>query len=264
MVIESIPKFVGMAYAIVATIMIVFLLRRGKFSRRKGYLFLIVSTLFGFLVFAPMLPYQFQVVVLGNTKQLGVPLPLAIVVLVAFIVLALLFGRAFCGYVCPIGAVQELIQHLPTKKIRIGNKTIPFLFRLAFLGAFLIAALLFSVGLLKYLGVRDFFHLDATSALFYVFISLLILSTFVYRPFCRFMCPYGVLLSLAAIRSRFKLQRNDECTECGECEVICPTNEAGRLDSKQDCYLCNRCRDACPTAAIHYVKRQGPPTSAAA
>ena len=117
MVIESIPKAVGMAYAIIATIIVVILMNRGKFSKRKGYILLVISTLFGFLIFAPMLPYQFQSIILGKTQQLGIPIALALVVLFAFVVLAFAFGRAFCGYVCPIGTIQELVYHLPVKKL---------------------------------------------------------------------------------------------------------------------------------------------------
>lgn len=256
MVIDSIPMVVGMAYAIIATLMIVVLLRRGKFNKRVGYVFLVVSTLFGFLVFAPMLPYQFQTIILGNTKQLGAPVALAVVVLVAFVVLAFVFGKAFCGYVCPIGTLQELVYHIPTKKARIKNKVFPVAFRFVFFVAFIVVALVSSAGLLKYLGVRDFFYLDVSSAFFYVFLALLIISPFLYRPFCRFLCPYGVLLSLAAIKSRFKLRRNENCIDCKKCGEICPTNEAGRTDLKQECYLCNRCKYVCPNNAIDYTRKQ--------
>ncbi len=255
MVIDSIPKFVGMAYAIVATIMIVMMFRRGKFSMRIGYVFLVVSTLVGLLVFAPMLPLQFQTVLLGNTGQLGVPIAFAIIVLIAFVVLSFAFGRAFCGHVCPIGAVQELAYLLPLKKLRISSKAVTIAFRLAVFLAFVILATISSVGLLKYLGVGDFFHLDFGAAYLYVFLTLFIISAFAYRPFCRFLCPYGALLSIAAIKSRFRLQRNENCIDCGKCEEVCPTNEAGITDLKQECYMCNRCRDACPTNAIVYVRK---------
>lgn len=256
MVIESIPKVVGMAYAIIATMMVVVMMKRGKFSKRKGYVLLVISTLFGFLVFAPMLPYQFQSVILGKTQQLAVPIALAVVVLCAFVVLAFAFGRAFCGYVCPIGTIHELVYHLPVKKLRIGVKAIPVVFRLAFFTAFIALAAGASVGLLKYIGVKDLFYLNASSAWFFVFLALVIASVFVYRPFCRFLCPYGVLLSLASIGSRFGLVRTDACVDCGKCEKTCPTKEAGRTDLKQECYLCNRCKDICPKNAIVYGRRR--------
>ena len=256
MVIESIPNIAGMAYAIVATILVIVLLRRRKLNKKIGYTFLAISTLFGFLVFAPMLPYQFQAVILGNMKQLGAPVALAIMVLVVFVVLAFVAGRAFCGYVCPIGTLQELLYNIPTKKFRIHNKSIPVVFRYIFSVAFIVMALTLSVGLLKYLGVRDFFYLNTSSAFLYVFVGLLIASVFFYRTFCRFACPYGVLLSLAAIKSHIRLRRNENCTDCGECEEECPTFEAGRGDLKQECYLCQRCLHICPNSAIDYTKKQ--------
>lgn len=255
MVIDSIPQVVGMAYAIIATLVIVILLRKDKFSRRKGYIFLIVSTLFGFLVFAPMLPLQLQTILMGNVKQIEAPLPLAIVVLVMFIVLAFAFGRSFCGHVCPIGTVQELIYLLPSKKLKIPNKAITIGFRLIFSIAFVILAVAFSTGLLKYLGVKDFFYLDTSSVFFWGFLAIMVISIFFYRPFCRLACPYGVLLSLAVIKGRFKLRRNENCINCKKCIEACPTNEVGWTDLKQECYMCYRCKEICPVDGMEYTRR---------
>ena len=69
-----------------------------------------------------------------------------------------------------------------------------------------------------------------------------------YRPFCRLICPYAVLLSLGTWKGVFKLQRTDACIECKKCEKACPTDEAKREDGKAECYLCGRCTDICPVA----------------
>ena len=256
MVIESIPKTVGMGYAIVALIMLVLLFLRGKFNRRIGYLFLVVSTVFGFLVFAPMLPNQLQALLLGTTKQIGGPIPLAIAMLVLFIVVAFVFGRIFCGYVCPIGTLQELVYLLPGKKFKVTNKVIPIAFRLIFSLAFVILAAGFSIGLLKYLGVKDFFYLNTGAVFFWVFLAIVLISALVYRPFCRLACPYGALLSLAVIKGRFKLRRNENCINCKKCREACPTNEVGWTDLKQECYMCNRCKEACPVNGMGYTIKQ--------
>ncbi len=251
MVIESIPKAVGMVFAVVVSLLVAGLLIRGKLNRRVRLALLVAATLMGFLVFAPMLPNQFQVLLLGKTKQLGVPAPVAGAVLGLFVAMALVLGRSFCGYACPIGAVQELAYRLPGKKLSLGNKKITQAFRLASLAAFLVLTLGFSMGMLNYLGIHDFFYLDFTWY-FLVFLAFLVLAAFLYRPFCRLVCPYGAILSLAAIKGVFKLRRNDNCRDCGKCEKVCPTNEAGAADLRQECYLCHRCVDACKLKGLSY------------
>ncbi len=252
---EDAPKAIGMIYAIVAVLILGYLLYKGSFSRRIGYLFLVVSVASGFLLFAPMLPNQMQVLLLGNTKQLAVPAGVAALILVVFVIISFIMGRIFCGYVCPIGVMQELVYRIKIKKFKIRNKAIPIGFHLLFLPVFIVFAVVFSEGLLMRLGLKDFFHLEI-SIYFYVFLSLMILSVFLYRPFCRLLCPYGAILSLVSGKSRFRLRRTDECLDCGKCEKACPTNEAGETDRKQECYLCNRCKDICPVNAIEYIGRK--------
>ncbi|MFO8009907.1 MAG: 4Fe-4S binding protein [Dehalococcoidia bacterium] len=251
---EDAPKEIGMIYAILAVVILGYLLYRGKLNSKLGYLFLVISATLGFLIFAPMLPNQMQVLLTGKTKQLDVPVAIAGLVLGVFVMLTLLLGRAFCGYVCPIGAVQELLYRVKTRKVKIVNKVVPAGFRLLLLTAFVILAVVFTEGLLAYLGLKDFFHLEVRGY-FYVFLGLVIIGVFIYRPFCRLLCPYGAILSLVSGKSRFKLRRTDECIDCGECEKACPTNEAGENVRKQECYLCNRCRNACPVDAIVYVRK---------
>ena len=173
------------------------------------------------------------------------------------IILTFVFGRIFCGYLCPIGALQEIVYLIPIKKLKIRNKTLPVVFRMIFFIAFVVLGVIFSMGILTFFGFYDFFNLNVTSIFFYIFSALLLVSIFVYRPFCRFFCPYGALLSLASIKGLLKLQRNANCVDCKKCEVVCPTNEAGRTDLKQECYLCNRCKDVCPVDAIEYIRNNG-------
>ena len=255
MILGNMLKMVGMIYAIFSLFILAYLFHKDKFDRKIGYLFLILSTLIGFLVFAPMFPNQLQLLLLGNVKQLGAPLPIAILGLVLFTILTFVVGRIFCGYLCPIGALQEIVYLIPIKKLKIKNKTLPIVFRMIFFVAFVVLAVIFSMDVLTFFGFYDFFNLNINSIFFYIFLVLLTTSIFVYRPFCRFFCPYGALLSLASIKGLFKLKRNANCVDCKKCEVICPTNEAGRNDLKQECFMCNRCKDVCPVDAIEYKWR---------
>lgn len=255
MILENVPRVVGMIYAVAAFAILAYLFKTDRFTRRIGYVFLAISAAMGFLVFTPMLPSQFQVLLLGDIDALGVPLAGVLVGLSGILLLTMLFGRLFCGYLCPIGAVQELMYRLPGRKIQLGHKTLAMAIRLVLLGVIAIAGIVWSISLLSYVGIDTFFHLNVTSMFFLVFLAIVAVSIVVYRPFCRLICPYGALLSLAARKSVFKLWRNDTCIECGKCERICPTDEAKQGDLKQECYLCDRCREICPVDAIAYRRR---------
>ncbi|NQT71278.1 MAG: 4Fe-4S binding protein [Chloroflexi bacterium] len=253
MVFEGKEMF-GLIYAVIALIVIVLLSRKGRFSKKIGYFFLTTSAAMGFLVWAPMLPWQFQSLLLGNSKQF--PQPVMALVLLMFVVATFVFGRVFCGYICPIGTLQELLYKLPVKKLRISSRRIPIIIHFGVLIAFVVLATVFSIGLLKEIGLRDFYFLSLTASFGLVFTAFMVASIFVYRPFCRFACPYGAVLSLVATKSRFKMRQNDDCINCKKpkCVAACPTNEALDMHSKQECYLCYQCATACPTKAIEYKR----------
>jgi len=246
MVIESIPKAAGFIYGLLAFAALAWLWYSGRFTRRRALPFLIVSALLGFLVFAPVFPYQLQMVVLGNAAALGSPLPAAIGGLLAFIALALVFGRVICGQVCPAGAVQELMYLVPAKKRGRAESRAPVVVRAGVFIIFLVAALGLSVNLLALIGLPAFFHLAIAGVSFFVFLAIVLLSAVVYRPFCRYVCPYGALLAPAASRALYRLRRTDACIKCRKCERACPTGEADPSARLGECYLCGRCTEVCP------------------
>lgn len=174
--------------------------------------------------------------------------------LLAFIALTLVFGRVFCGYLCPIGAVQELAYRVPTRKPRVRDRRVALIVHWAAFALMLVLGLAFSIKLLGFFGVASFFQGRVKAAFFYVFLALLALGVFIYRPFCRYVCPYGALLSLAASKSLFKLRRRPSCVKCRSCERACPAHEAYEGSSKQECYLCLRCVDACRPGALEYAR----------
>jgi polyferredoxin len=255
MVFDQIPKAAGFIYALVMIFIIAYLWYSGRWRQKLGWLVLVVSAALGFLIFAPVAPWQFQQLVLRDVQGLGAPLIVGVIGLTIVFVLTLVLGRFFCGYLCPVGAVQEIVYHTHVPKTNPRQKNAFMAVRALFFVVFLVMAFLLSASLLAWFGIRDFFYLSLTAGTF-VFIIVELLSMTLYRPFCRLVCPYGALLSLGSWKSLFRIQRTDACIECKKCERACPTDEAKRDDGKAECYLCGRCVDACPTTGALIYKRR--------
>lgn len=112
------------------------------------------------------------------------------------ILFAFLFGRVFCAGVCPFGALQELVN---VKNYRISKAVTAALGIIPWL--YLIFAVLYAVTRSRFIICQfdpfiGIFRLGGDVGLLLFGALLLILSVFTGRPFCRFLCPYGALLSL--------------------------------------------------------------------
>ncbi len=251
MVLDMVPKTVGMLLGFVLFAVALLLLKKGKMTGKVRIIMLMASTALGFLLFAPMLPIQLQALVLGDSASLGGPVMMIVIIFALFSVLTAVFGRVYCGYVCPIGTIQELAYEVPVKKLRIGSNKVQFGIHAISFGMFLMLAIILSTSLLSLIGIKQFFYTEVVLFTF-VFVAILAASTSLYRPFCRFACPYGFILSIAASLGLTKYARTDGCINCGKCEKVCPTVSAGRGASKHECYLCNRCVDVCPVDGVKY------------
>lgn len=254
MVIEAVPRMAGYLYGLVVIVILFWLWRSGRWNQKTGGIILVISAALGFLIFSPVMPYQFEQAVLRDEVALQAPVAVAVFGITLLTVISLLAGRFFCGYICPAGAVQEIAYHAPVPKT-LPKVKVPFMaIRAIFFFVFLTVAFATGLSLLSYLGIHDFFYL-ILSAGFVAFLFVLIISTSVYRPFCRLFCPAGFVFSLVAWKSIFRLDRTDACIECGKCERTCPTDEAGPSDRKAECYLCGRCIAVCPKDAIKYGRK---------
>jgi len=253
MVFAAIPPVLGFVYALLLAPALVLLWRGGQATRRRALPLLVVSALLGFLVFAPMVPYQVQLAIVGDTAT---PVALLLIGLAFFFAVSLAGGRTFCGHLCPVGAVQEILSLPGYARVGRTRKTETIVTRCAVLVVILIAGVVFSVNVLGLLGLEDFFLQNVASISFFIFAALMLLGVAVYRPFCRLICPYGVVLALAAAKAQYRFRRTDLCIACRKCERACPVDEAKTGDRKAECYMCGRCAEVCPVeGALRYSRR---------
>lgn len=139
------------------------------------------------------------------------------------IVFALFAGRSFCAGVCPHGALQDLVLLKPIKVpswLEHGLSIMPFIY----LGAGVLFAATGSAFIIcQYDPFVPIFRMSGRTLMVLIGVALLLLGTVVGRPYCRFICPYGALLKLGAIVSKWRVRVTpDTCTQCRLCESSCP------------------------------------------
>ena len=141
------------------------------------------------------------------------------------ILFAFLFGRIFCAGVCPFGALQELVNvknYRISEAITAALKVIPWLY--------LIFAVLYAVTRSQFIICQfdpfiGIFRLGGDMGLILFGALLLVMSIFTGRPFCRFLCPYGALLSLFSSVSIWKIKlTRKSCINCELCHNSCPVD----------------------------------------
>ena len=154
----------------------------------------------------------------------GYTIPLTVIAFFALpLVFTLFFGRTFCAAVCPLGAIQDVVILKPTGVtpwIAQVFGILPYIY----LG---LAILFASTGagfvICQYDPFIGFFRFGASFNMIVLGIFMLILGTVVARPYCRFLCPYGVLLNwMSRLSKRHVTISPSECINCRLCEESCP------------------------------------------
>jgi len=247
-------------------LVVLLLLRGEKLSNRLGIWILVPSLLiFGVLFRASAEPLR-AIVQLFQSLALGMfDLRTTLVVFLAFFLMTFVGVKLVCGWGCPVGTLQELLFRLPVFN-RLKKKRTPFWLsnsiRAVLFGIFLILAfgLIFGLkdqSLYRYFNPFRLFEWNfrVTAPIFVILIFGL--SLFHYRPYCMFVCPFGLFSWLIQDLSIFKIRVNqDTCLDCGKCGQACPTGAAEGIIQektfKADCFSCARCLNACPKGSLKY------------
>jgi polyferredoxin len=200
------------------------------------------------------------------THQFPALHPAGMFLLIAFLLMSFLFRKAFCSWLCPIGTVSEYLWRMGRRLFRrnfqlprwldLGLRSLKYLLLAFFMWAVMsmaageIAAFMASpYGLIADVKMLNFFrHLGETAAI--VLAILVAASLFIQNFWCRYLCPYGALLGLAALAGPARIRRNAEtCIDCAKCAKACPS--ALTVDKlvtikSAECTGCLECVAVCP------------------
>ena len=203
--------------------------------------------------------------------------PAGMFLLTAFLAISWLLRKSFCSWLCPVGTVSEWLW-------RLGRQTFHRNWRLPrwpdialrslkyiVLGLFLYAVGSMSVpairtflegpyGLIDDVKMLDFFRfLSLTGAV--VLALLVAASVFLQNFWCRYLCPYGALMGLAALASPLRIRREASlCIDCAKCAKACPAllpvDELVNIRSAE-CTGCLECVAVCPAAGALQMSAAG-------
>ena len=188
---------------------------------------------------------------------------------------SIFFGRMICGWFCPFGLVQDLVYKIKTPKLKKNKVTrvlsyfkyvilvffvfivpIMYAFRDTPLPAFCkyicpAGTLEGGIGLLSNKVNESYFSMlgPLFTWKFMLMVSIIVGCIFIFRLFCRFICPLGALDGLFNRISVFGVKvENHKCINCGLCVNRCKADI--RKVGDQECIQCGDCVNVCPTKAI--------------
>jgi len=183
----------------------------------------------------------------------------------SMLVTSLIWGRLYCGYICPFGAFTEIINKIsPLRKkipIKIHSKLVYLKYPI--LAGVAAGVLLGDSWITGVEPFQTFFRLKGDWWMWAIMISAVVLSVPFNRFYCDYICPAGAVMSLAGRLRVREIKRWPECGTCKVCEHMCPQGAiAGPRISVLQCMNCRECEKnyldskICPHYALDKLNLQ--------
>jgi polyferredoxin len=182
-----------------------------------------------------------------------------------------LLGRLLCGWVCPIGLLQDLLHRIPSVKITLPHWADYTKYGILILGVILIPYLFGESTLFSFCricpagtlqaslpaAVADGFSTIQTTTVvrWSVLVAILVLGVVSLRSFCRVLCPIAAILAPFNYVSLWAVKAPaDDCLDCKKCDRACSMdirpsariNEGIPANRHAECIVCHECQTACP------------------
>ena len=204
----------------------------------------------------------------------GLSIKIPYYVLGLLIFFGALLGRAVCGFLCPFGLLQDLLNRIPigrkvgTFKVDRKLRKLKYVVLLVLVIVVPMAVRLTPAfckyvcpsgtlsGLLLALGDSKLFAILGSTFAWKVSVLVLVVvvSVLIYRPFCKYLCPLGAIYApFNKVALLHMSCDKTSCVECGACAAICgmgvnPSEDPNDLE----CIRCGQCVKACPAKALAY------------
>ncbi len=197
---------------------------------------------------------------------------LIIGVLVVLFIYGIIGGRAFCSWVCPVNLITDLAAFVRRKTHHEKDNLVSTQkikkFRYFFLVVLLILSTITGAAAFEFISPIGIFTRAVAFSVGFSWVWLLVIFIFdafvLKNGWCGHICPVGATYSLIGAKSIIRVYHNKEnCTNCGECLMICPENQvlSPVINKKSDfikgieCTNCGRCIEVCNDNALKFTLR---------
>lgn len=184
------------------------------------------------------------------------------------ILLSLIFGRIFCGWICPATFIYELNDNLaawlrkaglPVSRHRLDTRIKYLVLTVGIILSTLTGTIVFAAVYPPAILGREIYYAIALSGfgagMVFFILTLLFDIMVTRRGFCRYVCPGGALYSLLGRYRLIRIKRDvSQCNDCAKCNVVCQFGlDPLRDNFSQECNNCTACIAVCPTDALSFT-----------
>ena len=256
-------------WAVWLGLILIIVLKRKDVDKLRWVILLAAVLIFGVGLGASPNPMESIVKVVKLFEGIEADAETIIITFVLFTLMSLIGRKFICAWGCHLGASQELLHKIPIMKKIKKRLHVPFWLTLVVRVLFFIVFVLIAFGLV--FGIKDvithhvnyfkvFTWSDIAVIAMYTLPVLILASLFIYRPYCQFVCPFGLWAWLFENFAFNKIRIDEEkCIHCEKCVKVCPSDAmkviyAGKRKCfVPDCWSCGACVTVCPTDAVSFA-----------